>query len=85
MTEMVTCSAPILPNSHSRDHNKQSEYLIYILGATQEEKYLKMLWSSYFCAVHAKKHKCLGRDLKNLFLPNKKYFSVICDDSSNFS
>ena len=84
MTKMVTSSALILPHSHSRDHNKQSEYLIYILGATQEEKYFKMLWSSYFCAVHAKKHKCLGRDLKNLFLSNKKHYSVVSDSISNF-
>ena len=84
MTKLVPYSAIIMPYSYSGDKNKQSKYLINILGATESKKYLKMLRSSDSYALYVKKHLCLGRDLKNLFLPYKKYFSVICDDSSNF-
>ena len=31
-----------------------------------------------------KKHKSLGRDLKNQFLPNKKHFSLVHDGIRNF-
>ena len=31
-----------------------------------------------------KKYKSLGRDLKNIFLPNKKYFYVVSGGSGNF-
>ena len=31
-----------------------------------------------------KKYICLGSDLKNLFSPMKKYFSMVCDGISDF-
>ena len=31
-----------------------------------------------------KKHKSLGRDLKKIFLPNKKYFFLVSDGIRNF-
>ena len=37
-----------------------------------------------FWGKYAKNHKLLGRDLKNSFLPNKKYVSVVSDGNRNF-
>ena len=36
-----------------------------------------------FWVKNAKNNKSLGRDLKNQFLPNKKWFSMISDGNDN--
>ena len=56
MTKLVPYSAIIMPYSYSGDQNKQFEYLINILGATESKKYLKMLRSSDFYALYVKKN-----------------------------
>ena len=60
------------------------EYLINIKGPTKAEKYPKNLRSSDFLWHKCEKLKGLGRDLKILSPPSKKYCLFFSDGFSNF-
>ena len=72
---LLTCSG---------DLNESFEYLFIILAQLEQEIWSKCHARSNFIEKSEKKHKSLGRDLKKIFLPNKKYFSLVSDGIRNF-
>ena len=66
---------------------EQTEYFenpFEVLAQLEFEISLKIHAQSNFSGKIEKKHKSLGRDLKNQFLPNKKHFSLVHDGIRNF-
>ena len=72
---LLTCSG---------DLNESFEYLFIVLAQLEQEIWSKCHARSNFIEKSEKKHKSLGRDLKKIFLPNKKYFSLVSDGIRNF-
>ena len=72
---LLTCSG---------DLNESFEYLFIVLAQLEQEIWSKCHARSNFIEKSEKKHKSLGRDLKKIFLPNKKPYSVASGAYSNF-
>ena len=72
---LLTCSG---------DLNESFEYLFIVLAQLEQEIWSKCHGRSAFIEKSEKKHKSLGRDLKKIFLPNKKPYSVVSGGYSNF-
>ena len=70
-----------MPYSSSGDQHEINKCLINTYGAKKAEQNNKKHDSLNFCDVTVKIHKCLGWDLKDLFLSNKKGLSVVSDST----
>ena len=70
--------------SCSGKQKEQFENPFEILAQLEFEITLKNHAQSNFSGKIEKKHKSLGRDLKEIFLPNKKLYSMVCGGNSNF-
>ena len=68
----------------SGDQDVQFKYPLKVLTPIEAEISLKSYAHSNFRGKTVKNYKSLGRDLKKIFLPNKKYFSVVSGGSGNF-
>ncbi|CAL4209577.1 unnamed protein product [Meganyctiphanes norvegica] len=65
------------------DQHENYETLINTLASTEAELHQIYYTPICFCRKKAKNHKSIDSHPKNLFLPNKKYFSVVSDGISN--
>ena len=65
--------------SCSGDQNVYYEYSFDILNLLVVEKSIKKVLRALFVMNLVKKHKSPGRDLKKIFLPKKKHYSVVSD------
>ena len=70
--------------SCSGEQKEQFENPFEVLAQLEFEISLKNHAQSNFSGKIAKNHKSLGRDLKEIFLPNKKPYSMVCGGNSNF-
>ena len=70
--------------SCSGKQKEQFENPFEILAQLKFEITLKNHVQSKFSGKIEKKIKSLGRDLKEIFLPNKKLYSMVCGGNSNF-
>ena len=70
--------------SCSGEQKEQFENPFEILAQLEFEISLKNHAQNNFSGKIEKKHKSLGRDLKEIFLPNKKPYSMVCGGNSNF-
>ena len=70
--------------SCSGEQKEQFENPFEVLAQLEFEISLKNHAQSNFSGKIEKKHKSLGRDLKNQFLPNKKPYSMVCGGNRNF-
>ena len=68
----------------SGEQKEQFENPFEVLAQLEFEISLKNHAQSNFSEKIAKNHKSLGRDLKEIFLPNKKHFSLVHDGIRNF-
>ena len=68
--------------SCSGEQKEQFENPFEILAQLEFEICLKNHAQSNFSGKIDKNHKSLGRDLKEIFLPNKKPYSIICGDNN---
>ena len=68
----------------SEDQTEHFEKLFEVLPQLEFEISFKNHAQNNFSGKIEKKHKSLGRDLKELFLPNKKPYSMVCGGNSNF-
>ena len=76
---------PSMFSSCSGEQNEQFENPFEFLAQLEFEISLKiMLMAIFVKKIEKKKHKSPGRDQKNLFLPNKKHFSLVHDGLRNF-
>ena len=71
-------------SSCSGEQNEQFENPFEFLAQLEFEISLKNHANGNFCEKIEKKHKSPGRNQKNLFLPNKKHFSLVHDGLRNF-
>ena len=62
----------------SGEQKEQFENPFEVLAQLEFEISLKNHAQSNFSGKIAKNHKSLGRDLKEIFLPNKKPYSMVC-------
>ena len=69
--------------SCSGDLNVYFEYSFDILNLLVVEKSIKKVLRALFAMNLVKKHKSPGRDLKNIFLPNKKHYSLVSEGNDN--
>ena len=70
--------------SCSGKQKEQFENPFEILAQLEFEITLKNHAQSNFSGKIEKNHKSLGRDLKKIFLPNKKLYSVVSGAYNNF-
>ena len=70
--------------SCSGEQKEQFEIPFEVLAQLEFEISLKNHALSNFSGKNEKKHKSLGRDLKEIFLPNKKPYSMVCGGNNNF-
>ena len=70
--------------SCSGDLNESFEYPFEVVAQSELEISSKINARSNFFEKSGKKHKILGSHLKKIFLPNKKYFSLVSDGIRNF-
>ena len=70
--------------SCSGEQKEQFENPFEVLAQLEFEISLKNHAQSNFSGKFEKKHKSPGRDLKEIFLPNKKPYSMVCGGNSNF-
>ena len=69
--------------TRSGDLKESFEYLSVVLAQLEQEMWSKCNAWSYFIQKHEKKHKSLGRDLKEIFLLYKMYVSSGSDGMRN--
>ena len=70
--------------SCSGEQKEQFENPFEVLAQLEFEIGFKNHARSNFSGKIEKKHKSPGRDLKEIFLPNKKPYSMVCGGNSNF-
>ena len=70
--------------SCSGEQKEQFENPFEVLAQLEFEIRLKNHAQSNFSGKMEKTHKSLGRDLKEICLPNKKPYSMVCGGNSNF-